>query len=413
MSISHFFNTFAPEIDISINMKKILLSLIALMAFTFAYADDVDSVASESAKYKLFSPLTYSHSTIGDIFDFDTPADLSANNSDAMANNALLNIYLNRPDLVQVTSSTLDEAESVTTSIAKPVEIKPALIDQKIDIIDDIVPDNPMEIVIEKPNFWKIKGDYNLQFLQNYVSGNWYKGGESSYSFVASGTLEANYNNKQKVTWDNKLEARIGFQNTRGDTLHQFKTSEDLLRYTGKIGLQATKRWYYTLQLLAYTQFTTGYKANDPKIYSDFCSPLNVNLSLGMQYKMEAFKKKLTGTVLISPLAYNFRYVGRNALLGSNSIKSGHTLHDFGSSLTADLTWKFSDNIKWKTRLYAFTSYKRVEAEWENTFTFAFNKYISTNIFLFPRFDDARKRDKDYGYFQLKEYASLGFSYSF
>lgn len=133
-----------------------------------------------------------------------------------------------------------------------------------------------------------------------------------------------------------------------------------------------------------------------------------------MQYKVETFKKKLTGTVLISPLAYNFRYVGRNALVSKYNIEEGeHTLHDFGSSLTADLIWKFSDNIKWKTRLYAFTSYKRVEAEWENTFTFAFNKYISTNIFVFPRFDDAKKRDKDYGYFQLKEYASLGFSYSF
>lgn len=394
-------------------MKKILISLIALMAVAAAHAEDIDTIASESAKFKLFAPLTYSQSTIGDIFNFNVPANTDASNSDELANQAMRNIYLTRPDLVQVTDADLDEAEDVKTVITKPIEQKTVITEQKVDIIDDIVPEAPTQIVIEKPNFWTIKGDYNLQFLQNYVSDNWYKGGESSYSFVASGTLEANYNNKSKFTWDNKLEARIGFQSTRGDTLHQFKTSEDLLRYTGKIGLQATKRWYYTLQLLAYTQFTTGYKANDPKIYSDFCSPLNVNLSLGMQYKMEAFKKKLTGTVLISPLAYNFRYVGRNALLGSNSIESGHTLHDFGSSMTADLTWKFTDNIKWKTRLYAFTSYKRVEAEWENTFTFAFNKYISTNIFVFPRFDDAKKRDKDYGYFQLKEYASLGFSYSF
>lgn len=395
-------------------MKKILLSLIAIMATTFAFGEDVDSVASESAKYKLFSPLTYSRSTISSLFDFDTPVGNHVANSDDVANLAMLNIYLTRPDLVQVTDATLDEAQSVPTIITKPIVHKTSINEQTLDIIDDIVPENPAQIVIEKPNFWKIKGDYNLQFLQNYVSGNWYKGGESSYSFVASGTLEANYNNKQKVTWDNKLEARIGFQNTRGDTLHQFKTSEDLLRYTGKLGIQATKKWYYTFQLLTYTQFTMGYKSNDAKVYSDFCSPLNVNLSLGMQYKVEAIKKKLTGSVLISPLAYNFRYVGRNSLVGRYNIEEGsHTLHDFGSSFTADLTWKFSDNIKWKTRLYAFTSYKRVEAEWENTLTFSFNKYISTNIFLFPRFDDSKKRDKDYGYFQLKEYASLGFSYSF
>lgn len=374
---------------------------------------DIDTVATESAKYKLFSPLTFSHATIGRVFDFNNYSNGFANNSDDAADLALLNIYLNRPDLVQTTETELEDATDVTVDIKKPIEHKAEIVDEKIDIIDDIVTVDPTAIVIEKPNFWTIKGDYNLQLLQNYVSENWYKGGESSYSFVASGTLEANYNNKQKVTWDNKLEARLGFQNTRGDTLHQFKTSEDLLRYTGKLGIQATKKWYYTVQLLAYTQFTTGYKSNNPMVFSDFCSPLNVNLSIGMQYKVEALKKKLTGSVMISPLAYNFRYVGRSALLSSYNIEDGHTLHDFGSSLTADVTWKFSDNIKWKSRLYTFTSYHRVEAEWENTFTFSFNKYISTNIFVFPRFDDSKKRDIDYGYFQLKEYASLGFNYSF
>lgn len=395
--------------------KNAFILVIFISQFLTGFANDVDTIASETAKYKLFAPFTYSRNSVSKMFDFNTPADGTPSNSDELVDNTLVSIYLKRPDLVVVTETSLSEEQNIPTSIAKPsTNYHPEIIDNKIDVIEDIDLEDPTNIVVEKPNFWTIKGDYNLQFLQNYVSDNWYKGGESSYSFVASGTLEANYNNKSKLTWDNKLEARIGFQSTRGDTLHQFKTSEDLLRYTGKLGIQATKKWYYTLQFLTYTQFTTGYKANNPKVFSDFCSPLNVNLSLGMQYKMEAMKKKLTGTVLISPLAYNFRYVGRLALATSYNLEAdSHTLHDFGSSLTADLTWKFSDNIKWKTRLYAFTSYHRVEAEWENTFTFAFNKYISTNVFLYPRFDDSKKRDSDYGYFQLKEYASLGFSYSF
>ena len=52
-----------------------------------------------------------------------------------------------------------------------------------------------------------------------------------------------------------------------------------------------------------------------------------------------------------------------------------------------------------------------MKMEWENTFTFVVNKYISTNLFLYPRFDDGVKRDDKYGYFQFKEYVSLGFSY--
>ena len=46
-------------------------------------------------------------------------------------------------------------------------------------------------------------------------------------------------------------------------------------------------------------------------------------------------------------------------------------------------------------------------------FFFQFNKYISSNVFVYPRFDDGAKRDKDHGYWQLKEYASIGFTYSF
>jgi hypothetical protein len=42
-----------------------------------------------------------------------------------------------------------------------------------------------------------------------------------------------------------------------------------------------------------------------------------------------------------------------------------------------------------------------------------FNKYISANLFVYPRFDDGVARDGHHGYFQLKEYFSLGFNYSF
>lgn len=377
--------------------------------------NEVDTTLNEYEKYQLFSPLTYSRNAVNKAFDFDSETDAD-NGASNMVTKALLSAYLNRPDLVKTTTEKLADAASVEPVVAKkPVDQKPVIVDDKIDVIDDIEPDIVQPLVVKKPNFWTIKGDYYLQFMQNYISSNWYKGGESSYSFVASGVIEANYNNKSKLSWDNKLEAKIGFQTTRGDTLHTFKTSEDLLRYTGKVGLQATKKWKYTLQLLAYTQFTAGYKANDPMVYSDFCSPLNLNLSIGMQYTIDLFKGKLKGTALISPLAYNYKYVGRLNLSERNGIDADrHHKEDFGSSVTADVTWQFLSNLKWKSRFYGFTSYKRVQLEWENTLTFSFNKYISTNLFLYPRFDDDVKvKDNDFGYFQLKEYASLGFAYNF
>ena len=133
-----------------------------------------------------------------------------------------------------------------------------------------------------------------------------------------------------------------------------------------------------------------------------------------MDYSVDWLNHRLTGTVHLAPLAYNFKYVDRLALSTRYGLKEGrHALHDFGSQFTVDMKWKFSDNILWQTRVYGFTSYKRTEFEWENTFTFQFNKYISTKLFVYPRFDDGTKRDDDHGYWQFNEFVSLGFSYSF
>lgn len=362
---------------------------------------------------QLFIPLTFYHEPAARFLRLAPGKCVVADSLQAAIDQALMHVYLNRPDLVKVHESYLE-------SVGAPIVSEPAPRHVATDIVKEVAPVAieptvaPMDILVTKPNFWTFRGDYYLQFLQNYVSDNWYKGGESNYSLLGSVTMQANYNNKQKVKFDNKLEMKLGFQTSRGDTLHSFKTSEDLIRYTGRLGLQASKKWYYSLQLIAYTQFARGFKSNDATVYSDILSPLNVNVSVGMDYNVVWLNKRLTGTIQMAPLAYNFRYVGRKALATRYGLKEGdHTLNDFGSECTIDLTWAFAPNIKWKTRLYGYTTYKRAELEWENTLMFQFNKYISSNVFVYPRFDDGAKRDKDHGYWQLKEYASIGFTYSF
>lgn len=358
----------------------------------------------------LFLPTTFYKGVSHRIFSYAKTDSISLT---SQLDEALLNIYLHRPDLVRTTESQLD-------NIGPALEVNNVIKPKNQELTDKVAPKTAepeyvdANIKIYKPNFWNYSGDYYLQFLQNYVSNNWYKGGDSNYSMVGSVTLQANYNNKQKVKWDNKLEMKLGFQTSQSDQIHKLKTSEDMLRYTGKIGFQATKKWYYTAQLIAYTQFMKGYKNNDPFVYSDFINPLNVNLSVGMDYEVSWFNKRLTGNIHLAPAAYNFKYVSRLDLSKRYGLKEGnHTLHDIGSECTIDLLWKMSDMIKWRTRLYGYTTYRRGEIDWENTFTFQFNRYISSNLFIFPRFDDGAERDGKYGYWQLKEYASLGFSYSF
>ena len=358
---------------------------------------------------RLFAPTTFYHSGAGKAFALEAPAGDDV--TDAV-DATLMSLYMRRPDLVVNDESALQEAGGVREDVNQEMT-------SQVKLTDIVAPAPveaeaaPVQVVVQKPNFWKFKGDGYLQFLQNSVSGNWHKGGENNYSAQAAATLELNYNDKDKVTFDNKLEMKLGFQTSPSDTVHKFKTNNDLLRYTGKLGVQAHKRWYYTLQLMAYTQFARGLKANDEKVYSDFMSPFDLNVGIGMEYKVEALGKRLTGTLNFLPLSFNFRYVDRLALAESKGIKGDHhTLEDFGSQLTADLKWQIAEQIAWKSRLYAYTSYHRGLVEWENQFELKVTKYISANLFLYPRFDDSAPRDKDWGYFQFQEWSSIGLSYS-
>ena len=378
-----------------------------------AMAERISHANTTDARlFRLFAPLTFYHSPACRWLDVSVrPED-----GDTVVNavdDALMCIYMKRPDLVKATERQLKKSGTIRDDFDKPIKSS-TKIAETVDPLPDEPAIVPTGVMLRRPNFWTFYGDSYLQFLQNYVSENWYKGGESNYSMVGSLTLNANYNNKKGLKIENKLEMKLGFQTSPSDTLHKFKTNNDLIRYTGRMGLQASKRWYYTLQLLAYTQFTQGLRSNDEKVYSDFMSPFNFNLGLGMTYSLSAFGNKLSGNVNLSPLSFNFRYVDRRNLASRYGISGDHrTLEDFGSQLTAEATWTFSSQVKWKTRLYGYTTYERTEIEWENTLTLSFSKYISTNIFVYPRFDDSTSRDEHLGYWQFKEYCSLGFNYSF
>ncbi|MBR1546880.1 MAG: DUF3078 domain-containing protein [Prevotella sp.] len=385
--------------------RKFLLPLFALLVVQETSAQ----TKPDGRYYRLFAPTTFYHSGANKSLSLNPT--MGDEVTDAV-DEALMHIYLNRPDLVQNTESQLQKTGSVREDVNQEVKQDVELVDQTLPAPDE--PEAlPVGIVVTKPNFWKFKGDGFLQFLQNYVTSNWHKGGESNYSAVGAVTLELNYNDKDKFTFENKLEMKLGFQTSRTDSVHKFKTNNDILRLTSKLGVQASNKWYYSLQLLAYTQFAKGLKANDEFVYSDFFSPFDLNIGLGMEYKLNALDGKLTGTLNFLPLAYNLRYVGRTTLFDRNGMEGKHTKHEFGAQFTGDVKWQIVDHVSWKSRLYAYTSYKRALVEWENQIEFKVTKYISANLFLYPRFDDAATRDSDNGYWQFMEYSSLGLSYTF
>ncbi len=373
------------------------------------------SILPSGKSQKMLFPITYDPQVVHKAFGIGQTF--------STADSLTLSRYIAHPQDVRATKSQLksyyDDAQPNGSALPtgnedqRPLKADPNLVEQMPSQPADpgVI---PVDLKVLHPNFWTYKGDYSLQFMQNYISGNWYKGGESNFAALAAVTMEANYNNKQKLKWENKLELKFGLASTRSDSLHSYKTTDDLFRLTSKVGVQATKRWYYTLQLLTYSQFTHSYKSNDPKLYGDFLAPANVNLSIGMDYTVDWLKHKLKGNVHLAPLAYNMKYCRLLELSSRLGIDEGrHVLNDFGSEFTVDVTWQLMEQLSWKSRLYGYTTYDRAELEWENTFVLKFNKFISAQLFFYPRFDDGVQRDGHHGYWQFKEYASIGFNYTF
>lgn len=329
-------------------------------------------------------------------------------------NAMLMQTYVSAPWLIKTTEDILEQDgqlhEEVIPESIDRVELEEHHIE--CEYLDDI---EALELKVRRPNFWKFKGNYSLQFTQTYFSDNWYKGGENNYSMLALATMEANFDNKKKIQWENKLELRLGFQTSKGDEVHNFKTNDDLIRLTSKIGYKATKHWFYTLQVQANTQFYPSYKANSNEVTSDFMSPFNLVVSLGMDYKLEL--KRFRCSVNLSPIAYNFKSVSRPSLYGNFGLEpEKNTYNNFGPNITINYTWEIMKNIRWDSRVYWFSNLEMTDIEWENTFTFTINKYLNSKLFLYPRIDDSspKYRNEEKGsYFMFKEWFSLGVNYSF
>lgn len=274
--------------------------------------------------------------------------------------------------------------------------------------------EDDLGIIVHKPNFWNIKTNLTLQFTQNYVSDNWYKGGESHNALLASTIIEANYNNQRKLTFDNKLEMKLGFQTSHNDKEHKYKTNSDLLRLTNKLGLRAVKHWYYTVMLQSWTQFYKGYKSNDPKVYSDFMSPFESLLSVGMDFQTQSKNNKFKINATLSPIALKLKYVNRKPLRESFGLKKTQSAKwEYGSNITINYTWNIIKNVSWTGRIYYFTDYSSTQLEWENTFNLSINRYLSARIFLYPRFDDSRTRKDGQSDFEFNELLSLGLNLNF
>lgn len=274
--------------------------------------------------------------------------------------------------------------------------------------------DSETELIVMKPNFWKKTGKASMQFSQHAVSDNWYKGGENTNALLSELKLTANYDDQQKVQFENSLEIKIGFITAPSDTVHKYKTNADLFRLNSKLGVRAIKNLYYTLAAEFKTQFFSNYKTNTNDLISNFLSPAQLDVSLGLDYKLE--KKKYKLSIMGSPFSYTLVYIKSDKIINPSSfnVEEGHsTANLFGSKITGNLDWKINKDISLTSKFEYFTTYDKVIADWENTLNFQVSRYLSTKIFFHTRFDDGiTLSEEDDSYFQFKEMLTFGLSYS-
>lgn len=358
--------------------------------------------------YRLFAPLTFYYNIAKKQFDLSSDTVLDE------PDRTLLSVYMSRPDLVLESQKQLDKAGTIRTPISSAVA-------PEADIVEKVAPTvsesdvAPVDIIVKRPNFWKFSGRTELHLEYNHTTENWYNGSDKSYSSIwGAVTLWANYDNKSKFKWNNTLELKLSLRHVDEDTVHTFKTSEDRIKYTGSVGLQAFKKWYYTFQLIAETQMFRGFDANSDFVNIDFLSPLTVTPSIGMDYNFNWIKNKLNGSVHLAPFASTMKYCDRKNLSSRYGIEEGkHFNISYGSEININYTFNIVNGIVWRGRIYFYTSYDHCRLELENNFDFSVNKYLSGRFTVYPRFDDSTWRNEDHGYWQFKEYLTFGLTYSF
>jgi hypothetical protein len=273
---------------------------------------------------------------------------------------------------------------------------------------------------VPKRKYWLLSGSTLLQFSENYISKNWYNGGVGNLNMVSVQNFTANYI-KDKLQFNNFIEWKLSFYTNPNDTLRPFRLGEDMVRTYSDFGLTAfNNKWSYSSNLEIKTKLFRSYPENSNTYISSIFAPLQINLGvLGMKYQLnktskEDKDKKQNFSIDLSPLSVQYTWVADKhvdpAKYGIKEKDSRHLL-DVGSTLNAKAVINFNRHITFTSRLKYFTNYKKSIAESENELNIALNRFFSTRLYVYGRFDDSQKNDNCLGYFQINELFSFGFNY--
>ncbi len=219
--------------------------------------------------------------------------------------------------------------------------------------------DAPARFIPER-KYWISAFESALQFSQNYVSENWYKGGSSNLNLYTKNNLRYDYK-RDKVQVTNELEFKASVYTAPKDTLRNYKIGDDVFRIHSNVGYEAFSKWYYTFDAEFKTQFFTNYQENTDIKQAAFLSPYSFNFGLGMKYELEKEfnrHKKMKFSTNLAPFSYTYMYSRQEIDYSRHGFNKNeetgeyeNRLSQIGSTIRAELAYDFNRNVRWLSRL--------------------------------------------------------------
>jgi hypothetical protein len=245
-------------------------------------------------------------------------------------------------------------------------------------------------------NGWQKGGVVMINFGQTSLS-NWARGGENTISGNSILNFFAYYR-KNTLTWDNTVDLAGGYlrQGSQG------RKTDDRFEFSTKIGMEASKNWYYSGLISFRSQFFPGYNyPNDSVKISDFFAPAYIITAFGMDYKpgklFTAFIAPLTGKITIVGIqrladAGNFG-VEPAKYEGDVKIKDGYRVRqEFGGYVRVGFQKDIMTNVNLNTKLELFSNYinnpQNVDVNWQVLLSMKINKYIGATFTTTLIYDD-------------------------
>lgn len=398
----------------------------------FVWAFENDSLPTDSLpQYEqvtlpkdFFTPAIYTNYQVMDTLSFTEPLpDLTnpatkwinqINDQARFIDRFRQNYWLNHLGTVKYNVATLPEPpkkyEATVDAESARIIVKEITIDKSKVSADATVAE------VKRKN-WLTNFDFALQFSQAYISPNWYQGGNNNLNMLINAVYSIKLNTAfhPELLFETTAQYKLAMNSAPDDTLRSYNISQDMFQINSKFGYKAIKHWYYTVTFLLKTPIFHGYKSNTRNLTAALFSPGEINFGLGMSYSYQNPKKTFTFGASISPMSYNLKTILNSRMPAQNyGIEAGHkTASQIGSSAELTWTWKMAYNITYTSRLFSFTDYDYLQGDWQNTFTFNINRYLSTNLFIDLRYDSSKPRmaDSNWHLWQLKEILSFGFSY--